>query len=291
MKNKFGKTILIGFLVLIFSSLAIRFYVGKSPIYNQKTENDIAKHKIEKLFSDMRNLTQDEAFPVVDISSEKTMQYIKENFSLVNYKFNKNQNVSFTIWLPKNWMVSTNKENPIDPFDLTNDHSVILIKIENKNPPINGRVEASNLTLELNASDVNQFIATKTLGLEPIKVKTEPFLDGNVNDILLYNPVNQEITRIKTYKNSSLFYTITITFDNFYNYLKHAKDVSIVFNSLNLTNRIKKSSAMELDLFRTKTFDILYPKDWEINLNYNKNTTQSLLIILPKYYTLPSDNQ
>jgi len=45
--------------------------------------------------------------------------------------------------------------------------------------------------------------------------------------------------------------------------MKHAKDVSIAFNSFNLINRLKSFSPVTFDLLKVKDFDMLYPKNWK----------------------------
>ncbi|GMO62443.1 MAG: hypothetical protein Ta2D_08890 [Rickettsiales bacterium] len=263
-KKIFNKIVFYIFLVLILLIIGVVLKMCEKndvPLQNNEVEN--------KLIMDIKNTTEEKIFPEIEIEvdkiSEKTEKYIKGNYAYKVYNYNVNKNVSFGISVPKDWDVIIGSEQQEDPFNFTNERTVTLIEIKNENLKIIGSVSVLNTDLELNPSNINAFM-TKILlkDLIPIKMKTNIFINGEESDILLLNKDNYKVTRIKTFKNSSLYYTMYITFESFYEYMKYAKDVSIIFNSFTAKNPLKTISPIKFDLLKSEEFEMLYPKDWQI---------------------------
>jgi hypothetical protein len=272
-KKLLNKFVIVGFILFLILVLFMILAQSDREEKMKAVYNKIAKITEEnnKLALDIKNASNDEVFPDVDVgintAEEETRKYVKKNFLKLQYTNNKNKNVKFNIILPKNWEVKVGKQ---DPFDLTNKESVVLAEIEDKKSKISGLIHVFNMTAELDPHGLNTFLAKQDLGLSIVKIKTETVLVGIYSDILAINWMTGQVTRMKTFKNSSLYYNIYFTFDKFYDYMKHAKDVSIVFHSFNLTNRLKSFSPIAFDLLKLKDFDMLYPKNWKTEWKYSE---------------------
>ncbi|MDD2840596.1 MAG: hypothetical protein PHY80_05820 [Rickettsiales bacterium] len=288
-KKLLNKFVVIGFILFLILALFMIFAQSDREEKMKAVYNKIAKITEEnnKLALDIKNASNDGVFPDVDVSkngiSDEMHKYLNKNFFKFHYDINKNKNVYFNIILPKNWEVKVGKQ---DPFDLTNKESVVLVEVEDKESKISGLIHVFNMTAELNPHDLNTFLAKQDLGLSIVKIKTETVLVGIYSDILAINWMTGQVTRMKTFKNSSLYYNVYFTFDNFYDYMKHAKDVSIAFNSFNLTNKLKSFSPVKFDLLKLKDFDMLYPNNWKTDWKYSeKENCTKIYIDFDKGYT------
>ena len=227
----------------------------------------------EKYKMDIKNTTNKEVFPFFDISantaSKENKDYLYKNYLNLNYDFNVNTNVKFNMVLPKylNHKMNMSKD---DPFESTDSRYVLLGELKDDKRKIAGAIYGFNTDLEVDSNIVNISFIVKTLNLLPVKIKYDYFIDGFKSDILAINNETGEFTRSTVVRSSSLYYILTFTFKNFYHYMQHAKEVSIMFASFNPKRFSNKLSNVDLELLKIKNYDLLYPKGWNVENKYDK---------------------
>lgn len=269
-KNKF-----ILYIVIIITILSVVFGVYFNNNKTDKNVIEFTKKNVEEYKNYMKNINQENTFPKVNLNkneiSKKDYTYLSNNFTNLNYNINKNKNVGFSVFIP---LYFNNKIKLIidsDPFKLTDNRNYILLsEINDSDNKINGKIYAFNTELEIDPNSLNTLLFIETLKFEPVMIDYKQYINGTTSDIVFNNPNNGEITRSKVIRHSSLYYILSFTFKNFYHYEKYAKDISIMFNSFIPTYFSSKISNIDFDLVKIKNYDLLYPKNWNIKTEYNK---------------------
>lgn len=258
--NKKFKCII--YLVLILFISFVSFFTYKT----------VKKSKViyvteERYKKDIEETIEEEVFPFFDTNSEKNKKYVYKNYMNLNYNFNANENVEFNMVLPRylNHKMNVSKD---DPFKFVNSRYVTLGKLEDNERQISGAIYSFNTDLEVSSASINTHFVVKTLNLTPVKVNYNYYVDDVKSDILAINNENGEFTRSTVVRSSSLYYVLTFTFKNFYHYMQHAKEVSIIFASFSPKKFSNKLTNVDLDLLKVNNYSLLYPRGWKTKNEY-----------------------
>ena len=244
----------------------------------------------EKYKTDIENATNEEVFPIfstdINMVIEEDQKFLNKNFMNLDYDANLNENIRFKMFLPIFFRncdcIVFNNE---DPFKYTNENIVMAVSLENNKLNVSGQIYVYNTTLEVDNNAINNFYIDNVLKSKLIKNKINYFVNGFINDALSINQDNGEVTRSTVVRSSSLYYILTFTFKNFYHYMQHAKDVSIIFDSFHPKNFSKKMTNIDLELIKIRNYDLLYPKNWNVENEYDKKNKSLKISINPKDYS------